>query len=61
MPRIGDPHTIDADIGSAVGPGHRELPRKLSGRITYIHHAHRYYLVEADIGDGVVIRECFKF
>lgn len=61
MPRIGDPHAIQADIGAAIGPGHRELPRLLPGRIVYINRAHRWFLVEADLGDGVKVREGFKF
>ena len=56
MPRIGDPHAILADIGAAIGPGHRELPRLLPGRIVYINRAHRWFLVEADLGDGVKVR-----
>ena len=65
MPRIGDTHAILADIGAAIGaaigPGHRELPRLLPGRIVYINRAHRWFLVEADLGDGVKVREGFKF
>ena len=61
MPSIGEPHVIAADIGKVVGPDRRELPRILHGRITYINHAHRWYLVEADLGDGVKVREGFKF
>ena len=45
MPRIGDTHAILADIGAAIGPGHRELPRLLPGRIVYINRAHRWFLV----------------
>lgn len=33
-----------------------ELP-KVTGKITYINHAHRFYLVETAAG----YRECFKF
>lgn len=61
MTRIGDTHAILADIGAAIGPGHRELPRLLPGRIVYINRAHRWFLVEADLGDGVKVREGFKF
>lgn len=61
MPRIGDPHAILADIGVSIGPGHRELPRLLPGRIVHINRAHRWFLVEADLGDGVKGREGFKF
>lgn len=61
MPRIGDPHAILADIGAAIGLGHRELPRLLPGRIVYINRAHRWFLVEAPLGDGVTVREGFKF
>ena len=39
MPRIGDTHAIQADIGAAIGPGHRELPRLIPGRIVYINRA----------------------
>ena len=56
MPRIGDTHAILADIGAAIGPGHRELPRLLPGRIVYINRAHRWFLVEASLGDGVTVR-----
>ena len=31
------------------------------GRIVYINRAHRWFLVEADLGDGVKVREGFKF
>ena len=41
--------------------GHRELPRLIPGRIVYINRAHRWFLVEADLGDGVTVREGFKF
>ena len=61
MPKIGEPHPIAPEAGGATGPGKQELPRLLPGRITYINHEHRYFLVEAPIGDGAVIRECFKF
>ena len=61
MPRIGDTHAILADIGAAIGPGHREPPRLLPGRIVYINRAHRWFLVEADLGDGVTVREGYKF
>ena len=53
MPRIGDTHTIRADIGAFAGPGKRELPQLIPGRIVYINRAHRWFLVEADLGDGV--------
>ena len=61
MPRIGDTHAIRTDIGAAIGPGHRELPQLIPGRIVYINRAHRWFLVEADLGDGVKVREGFKF
>ena len=61
MPRIGDTHAIQADVGAAIGPGHRELPQLIPGRITYINRAHRWFLVEASLGDGVTVREGFKF
>lgn len=61
MPKIGDPHIIAADIGNAVGPGKAILTKLLPGRITYINEAHRWYLVEAPLGGGGTIRECFKF
>lgn len=61
MPRIGDTHAILADIGAFAGPGKRELPRLIPGRIVYINRAHRWFLVEADLGDGVTVREGFKF
>lgn len=61
MPKIGDPYAIAVEAGGATGPGKQKLPKLLPGRITYINHEHRYFLVEAPIGDGAVIRECFKF
>lgn len=61
MLEIGDPHVIKADVGGTVGPGGRELPRLLPGRVVYINRAHRWFLVEADLGDGVKVREGFKF
>lgn len=32
----------------------------ITGRITYINEAHRYFLVEAELGH-VVVKESFKF
>lgn len=61
MPKIGDYQVIYADIGKAVGPGHRELPSVLPGRITYVNRAHRWYLVEAELEGFGTIREGFKF
>ena len=61
MLEIGDPHIIKADVGGPFGPGGRELPRLLPGRVVYINRAHRWFLVEADLGDGVKVREGFKF
>lgn len=61
MPKIGEPRILKVDVGKMIGHSKLEIPTELPGRITYINHAHRYFLVEAPIGDGVVIRECFKF
>lgn len=58
-PVIGDKAVIPAQSGGTM-PGGREVPRYYTGRITYINHAHRWCMVEADIG-GTVLRECFKF
>ena len=61
MPKLGEKHIIKSGISYGLGPGGKKLPQKLIGRVTYINPAHRWYLVEADIGDGVVIREGYKF
>jgi len=61
MPRIGEPYVIAADVGAFAGPGGKPLPQLIPGRITYINRAHRWFLVEAPLGDGVTVREGFKF
>lgn len=46
--------------GSGVLPGQKAAPRKVSGRITYINWAHRYFTVTAEV-NGSDLRESFKF
>lgn len=36
-------------------------PKRTSGRVVYIHWAHRYYTVRAAAGIGGTYRESFKF
>lgn len=61
MQKIGEPRILKVDVGRMIGHSKLEIPTELPGRITYINHAHRWYLVEADLGDGVKVREGFKF
>lgn len=51
-----------AFIGERAGAlfGQKEVPRKVSGRITYINWAHRFFTVTAEV-NGSTLRECFKF
>lgn len=58
-PVLGETAVIPAQSGGTM-PGGREVPRFFYGRVTYINRAHRWYMVEADIG-GAVLHECFKF
>lgn len=58
-PVLGAPARIPSQERGRLADG-RELPLFYDGRIVYINAAHRWYLVEADIG-GAVIREGFKF
>lgn len=61
MVRIGDTHIIKRSEGVGNGPGPRPIPREYHGYVVYINEAHRWYLVEADLGGGVKLREGFKF
>lgn len=58
-PRLGERAAIPAQERGKLSDG-RELPSFYTGRITYINEAHRWYLVEADLG-GVTLREGFHF
>lgn len=62
--QLGAPYTFvpSAFIGERSGSllGQKEAPRKLSGRITYINWAHRYFTVTAEVND-CTLRESFKF
>lgn len=59
---IGDPYTFRVNLGgNYLGLDGKPIARELHGRIAYINREHRYFLVTADVGGGVVIRECFKF
>lgn len=37
-----------------------DIPVKITGRIVYINHEHRYFRVEAEV-NGYALHECFKF
>lgn len=41
-------------------PGGQAVPRRVTGRITYINHAHRYFRVTYEV-NGVTLSESFKF
>lgn len=64
IPSIGSkvtfiPTAFTAGTG-AKGLGGSEVPRKITGTVTYINRRHRFYTVEYKI-DGYTMRECFKF
>lgn len=38
----------------------KEIPRKVTGRITYINRAHRFFVATFDV-NGCALNESFKF
>ena len=62
--QLGAPYTFvpSAFFGERFGGplGQKALSRKVSGRITYINWAHRYFTATAEV-NGSTLRECFKF
>lgn len=61
MPKIGEPRILKVDVGKMIGHSKLEIPTELPGRITYINHAHRWFLVEATVKGIGTIRDGFKF
>lgn len=62
MPVIGYPYTFRISLGGNFrGADGQPISHALKGRITYINHDHRYFIVEAVTENGTRIRECFKF
>ena len=64
IPRIGSkvtfiPAAFTAGTGSK-GLGGVEVPRKVTGKVTFVNRPHRFYVVEYKIDEGIM-RECFKF
>lgn len=63
-PELGDKYTFtpEAFNGEAKGhlPGRQEIPRRVTGKVTYINETHRYFRVEYEI-HGCHLSECFKF
>lgn len=51
------PHAFGAETKGQTIKG--DIPRRLTGRITYINEAHAYFTVEAVVG-AVTVRESFK-
>lgn len=62
--QLGAPYSFvpSAFIGERSGSllGQKEAPRKVSGRITYINWAHRFFTVTAEV-NGCTLHESFKF
>ena len=46
--------------GSGMLPGQKEIPRKVTGRVTYINRVHRHFTVTAKV-NGCTLNESFKF
>ena len=62
MLTVGQPYVFRTNIGGNFkGPDGKPISATHNGRITYINRAHRFFLVEAPLGGGTVLRECFKF
>lgn len=63
-PELGDAYTFtpEAFIGEVKGrlPGQQEIPRRVTGTVTYINEPHRWFRVEYDL-HGYHMSECFKF
>ena len=45
---------------SAVLPGGKPVPRAVTGKIVFIHWAHRYFVVEYEL-NGCKLEEAIKF
>lgn len=64
MPYIGQPITWTPCAYYNLGGGENLKSTrdrgKVSGKIVWINHAHRFFLVEAKVF-GYILRECFKF
>lgn len=62
--RVGKAYrfTPSAFIGERAGelPGQKPIPRTVTGKITYINRAHRYFLVVYQLG-GRELSECIKY
>lgn len=62
--RIGGPyHFVPAAFtGEKAGLtfGGKDLPRHVRGTVTFIHRAHRFFLVTFEV-NGCTLRECIKF
>lgn len=62
--KIGAPYRFvpSAFMGEKSGalPGKKELPRQVTGLITYINQAHRYFVVPFEV-NGYHLAESFKF
>lgn len=64
IPKIGSSVTFTPTAFTegtcSKGLGGAEVPRKITGTVTFINRRHRFYTVEYKI-DGRTMRECFKF
>lgn len=62
--QIGDkmlftPAAFGAEKSGAL-PGHKEIPRQVTGQVVYI-HPKRWYFTVAAVVNGQTIKESFKF
>lgn len=63
-PRLGEQMSFipEAFFGETKGtlPGREELPRRVTGQVTYINETHHWFRVEYEV-NGYRLSECFKF
>lgn len=64
MIRIGGPYRFipSAFTGEKTGMtfGGKEMPRQVCGTVTFVHRAHRFFLVTFEV-NGYTLRESIKF
>ena len=62
-PEIGSSKSfVPAAFFNCISDINGILHRPVTGRVVYVHEAHRWYRVEFPLGDrGAVGHECFKF
>ena len=52
--------TAFIDVVAGWPSKHKETPRRVTGRVTYINWAHRFFVVTFDV-NGCTLNESFKF